>query len=121
MQSTLNVGNAANGGLIPLPRLNPREIAVMLLPTANGQTVKVMDASDTQFQTFVQSAGITVEDNGIAEWTFDDRCRLINHVLRHGGSLPFVNENNSETIPVAELFVVPDTSQEARPAGAKGE
>lgn len=60
-----------------------------LLPIADGQSVRVMDATDAQFQTFVQSAGIVVEENGMSDWSFDDRCRLINHALKYGIPLPF--------------------------------
>jgi hypothetical protein len=115
MQSTLNVGSAANGGSIPLPRLNPREIAVMLLPTAHGPAVNVMDATDEEFQAFVEwwcMLDIPVDNLG---WSFDDRCRLINHYRKQGVDLfKDLNGNNSETIPAAELFVVPDTAQEAQ-------
>jgi hypothetical protein len=103
--------------------LRPVEIAVLLLPGGDEQPpVKVMDATDQQFQAFIASAGIPVDEAGITEWSFDDRCGIINHAIRYGVSLPFVDPlanknnseseqkefgNNSETIHHSELFVPP--------------
>jgi len=57
-----------------------------------------MDATDDEFQMFVLDAGLPVEEDGITEWSFDDRCGIINHALKHGIVLPFAdpNKNNSE-------------------------
>jgi hypothetical protein len=52
-----------------------------------------MDATDEQFQNFIKGAGVPVDDQGIAEWSFDDRCGIINHALKYGVKLPFVEQN----------------------------
>src|SRR6266702_3446064 len=79
--------------------LKPWEIAVKLLPSVNGQAVDVEHASDAEFQAWIETSGLSdlVDDDGIAEWSFDDRCRIINFALRKGRKLSFVEgENNSE-------------------------
>lgn len=125
MISTSNVGNVDSVGLPPLPRLNPRQIALLVLP---GLSVNVMDATDEQFQDAIaQKAGIAPDDLG---WSFDDRCRLINH-LRKAGRDVFAAPNekssasnskqfqtiqdNSERVPDGELFAVPEPAQQAHP------
>jgi hypothetical protein len=89
MSDTSNVGNAKSAG----SRLRPFEIATLLLPLQGGETVRVMDATDEQFQSFIKGAGVPVDDQGIAEWSFDDRCGIINHALKYGVALPFVEQN----------------------------
>lgn len=79
--------------------MKPWEIAVKLLPSVNGQAVDVEHASDAEFQAWIETSGLSdlVDDDGIAEWSFDDRCRIINFALRKGRKLSFVEgENNSE-------------------------
>lgn len=81
--------------------LKPWEIAAKLLPSESG-LVSVEQASDAEFQAWVVSSGLSdlVDDDGIPEWSFDDRCRLLNFALRKGYALKFVaNENNSNNSP----------------------
>ena len=115
MQDTSNVGSAVQNGsqLTPLERLRPFQIATMLLP---GTNVQVMDATDAQFEAFLVSVGLAIVDGEIAEWSFDDRVRLINFARKNGIDLfaePNKNnsdqeqeqfENNSETELIGELF-----------------
>jgi hypothetical protein len=77
-------------------RLNPRQIAVKLLPLENGQTVSVLDASDEQFEAFRLVVGIPVKEGeeGV-KWSWDNRCRAINHALKYGLKLPFVEQITS--------------------------
>lgn len=89
MSDTSNVGNAKSAGR----RLRPFEIATLLIPLQGGETARVMDATDGQFQSFIKGAGVPVDDQGIAEWSFDDRCGIINHALKYGLQLPFVEQN----------------------------
>lgn len=79
--------------------LEPWDIAEKLLPIANGQTVSVEFASDAQFQAWIASQGVPVDDAGIPEWSFDDRCGVIMYALSCGIALQFADEKNSETIP----------------------
>jgi len=78
-----------------------------------------MDATDAQFQRFVQVAGIPVNENGIPEWSFDDRCRVINHALKYGVKLPFVdltqptNEVFNAVFPLKELSEPNEKSSES--------
>jgi hypothetical protein len=113
MNDISNAANAKSAGSIP--RLRPYEIATLLIAPGGGRTVRVMDATDDEFQMFVLDAGLPVEEDGIAEWSFDDRCGIINHALKHGIKLPFIeNKNNSDseqkTIPEKR----PKVAQEAR-------
>ena len=94
MIDTRDVGSDVNAGLPSIPafkRLRPWEIAVKLLPTASGEPVSVEFASDEQFQIFIAGAGIPIDEEGIVEWSFDDRCGVINHALKYGLVLPFVD------------------------------
>jgi hypothetical protein len=115
MNDISSAGTAKSDGSIR--RLRPFEIAVLLIPAMNGGMVRVINASDDEFQMFVLTAGLPIDDNGgIAEWSFDDRVGIINHALKHGVALPFVdpNKNNSDseqkTIPEKQ----PKVAQEAR-------
>lgn len=96
MQSTSNVGNAEHAGSqsTPLERLRPFQIATLLLP---GTNVQVMDATDAQFEAFLVSQSLAIVDGEIAEWSFDDRVRLINFARKNGVDLfAQPNKNNSE-------------------------
>lgn len=61
--------------------------------------IDVEHATDDEFQAWVEWNGLPVQDNGIAEWSFDDRCMIINHVLAQGGILSFLD---GKTIPEQE-------------------
>jgi len=103
MQGTSDRTNEASGGLQSTRAesisLEPWDIAEKLLPIANGQPVSVEFASDTQFQAWIASQGVPVDDAGIAEWSFDDRCGVIMYALSCGIALRFADEKNTETIP----------------------
>lgn len=92
----------------------PWEIAVKSFRTEAESIVDVEHATDAEFQQFVVRAGIPIDDSGIAEWSFDDRCGVVNHALKFGVSLPWLTENNSETIRNGELFIVPTSAQGAQ-------
>ena len=87
--------------------LKPWEIAEKLLPFASG-AVDVEHASDAEFQAWIDASGLgdMIDDAGIMAWSFDDRCRIINHALRAGRVLSFAenNSNNSENNSESELF-----------------
>lgn len=116
--------------MVKVTRLRPVQIALMPLPGQPGVTVEL--ATDDQFQQFVDSTPMRVLDGGIAEWSFDDRCGVINCMLRCDLFRPVKNNstwelkrtpsaeennsepeqkpaekpfpNSSETIPSIELF-----------------
>lgn len=96
-------------------RLPPWEIAAKLLPI-DGGVVSLKDATDDQFQAFVVSTGMRIRDNGIAEWSFDDRIRFVNFALHRGVSLPFVEQNNSENDSDSELFEGPPSASQDKGA-----
>lgn len=79
------------------------------MPIANGQTVSVEFATDAQFQAWIASQGVPVDDAGIAEWSFDDRCGVISYALSCGLLLRFADEKNSESIP--ETIPNPNSSE----------
>lgn len=89
MNDMLNAGSAKSAGR----RLRPYEIAILLIPLAGGGSVRVMDGSDEQFQDFIKC--VPVDTQGIAEWSFDDRVGIINHALKYGLKLPFVEEEDT--------------------------
>lgn len=93
MQDTAGAGNGVDvGSTRVFKRLNPREIAVKSF-RLNEQTIQVMHATDQEFELFVQASGVKILDpkgTGML-WTFDDRCRFINHCGRCGISLPLTD------------------------------
>ncbi len=105
MIDMLSVGSVKSDGLAmqEFKRLRPWEVAVKLLPIENEQTVDVEHATDQQFQEFVTSIGLPVDDAGIPEWSFDDRCRAINHALRYGLWISFADEENNSDKESKEL------------------
>lgn len=56
--------------------------------------VDIEHASDAEFQAWIVSQGIPVDDNGIAEWAFEDRYGVINHALTNGLDLAFTEEKD---------------------------
>jgi hypothetical protein len=114
MSGMSDPGNAGAPGL-PKKTLRPWEIAAKLLPTANGP-IEIEQASDDDFQAWVVANGLPhlIDENGIEEWSFDDRCRIINFAIRRGMPLQFATQtipdpagNNSSLRIVSELFVLP--------------
>lgn len=93
-----------------MERLRPYQIATLCFRTTDDQTVDVEHATDEQFQAFIERVGIRINDQGIVEWSFDDRCRAVNFARAKGKSLPFItgqNKNNSQPAEagiVSELF-----------------
>lgn len=87
-----------------LKTLRPYQIAAKLLRFGE-QTISVEMATDEQFQAWVVSSGLLdlIDENGIAEWSFDDRCRLINHAIRLGRDLQFVEPNNSANNSTSQI------------------
>jgi hypothetical protein len=74
--------------------------------------VRVLDATDEQFEAFIRAIGIAVKAGEEGEkWSFDNRCRAINFALKRGRHLPFVNPNNSEP----EQKTIPDVPSESAP------
>jgi hypothetical protein len=72
-------------------QLDPWDIAHLLICKRGEQPIDIEFATDAEFDTWVQANAIPVKDNGIVDWSFDDRCRLVNHVLARGGTLLFVD------------------------------
>ena len=98
MTGTSNLMSEASDGLQNTkaehtsPQLEPWDIAEMLLPIENGQPVSVEYATDTQFQVWIAAQGVPVDEQGIAEWSFDDRCGVIMYAVEHGIALHFAEE-----------------------------
>jgi uncharacterized protein YdeI (BOF family) len=65
------------------------------LPTTNGQAVSIEFATDAQFQAWIVSQGVPVDENGIDLWSFDDRCGVIMYALEHGIALQFAEESKA--------------------------
>lgn len=105
MQDTLNHTSEANDGSQNTKadntslQLEPWDIAEKLLPIENAQPVSVEFATDEQFQSWIIEQGVPVDENGIAEWSFDDRCGVIMYALDHGLTLQFYeHEAASEAV-----------------------
>lgn len=103
--------------------LDPWEIADLLICKRGDQFVSVEFATDPEFDTWVKTNSIPVKENGVNSWTFDDRCRVINHVLGYGGSLEFADgsripeppknsEKNSINSESSDEFGEPTNSDE---------
>lgn len=95
--------------------LEPWDIAEKCLPIENGQRVSVEFATDAQFQAWVVAQHIPVDEQGIAEWSFDDRCGVIMYALANDISLQFADEtipNNSEKEFAEELIEDDKDAQE---------
>lgn len=104
MQGTSDHTNVVNDGLQNTKadntslQLEPWEIAEKLLPIVNAQPVSVEFATDAQFQAWISAQGVPVDENGIAEWSFDDRCGVIMYAIEHGLSLQFAEPETTEEI-----------------------
>ena len=96
MQGTSSHTSEASDGLQSTkvdstsPQLEPWDIAEKLLPIENEQPVSVEFATDAQFQAWISEQGIPVDENGIADWSFDDRCGVIMYAIEQGIALQFV-------------------------------
>jgi hypothetical protein len=87
----INEGKTGSADTTPRLQLDPWDIADLLICKRDEQPICIEDATDAEFEAWVQSNAIPVKDNGIVGWSFDDRCRLVNHVLAQGGRLAFVD------------------------------
>lgn len=79
--------------------LDPWDIADLLICKRGEQLISIEFATDTEFDAWVRTNSVPVRENGVNFWTFDDRCRLINHVLAHGGSLEFADGTRIPEMP----------------------
>lgn len=118
-KNTNDTSNRTAGGGAGSPKkkaLRPWEIAVRLFRSGE-RVVSVEQASDAEFQAFVDRHHIPVDDAGIAEWSFDDRVRAINFALRSGIELelfePENNSNNSPNNSFSELFGSDESASQA--------
>jgi hypothetical protein len=115
MPNTSSAGNVEQNGS---QRLNPRQIAIKLIPVVDGPSVRVLDATDEQFEAFIRAVGIAVKAGEEGEkWSFDNRCRAINFALKRGRHLPFVDPNNSGN----EQKTIPDMSREIALEASSGD
>ncbi|SRR6266704_3450164 len=106
LNSTLKPTNVGKTGLDVTNsiQLDPWDIVDLLICKRGEQLFSIEFATDAEFDTWVKSNSIPIKENGIAYWSFDDRCRLINHVLAHGGilefadgtTIPSINSENSD-------------------------
>lgn len=81
----------------------------------DGSPVRILDATDEQFEVFIREVGIRIKAGDEGEkWSFDNRCRAINFALKRERLLPFVDPDNSdieqETIP----STLHESAQEAK-------
>lgn len=75
-------GNAVRSGSPDFKRLEALDILPLPICLKNGTVVDVEHASDHEFTAWLKWNGIPF--TGLAEWTFDSKCAVINYVLRHG-------------------------------------
>ena len=54
-------------------------------------SASIAEASDNHFQEWIASHNVPVDDDGIVEWSFDDRLDVICYALENGLSLTFVD------------------------------
>lgn len=79
-------------------RLRPWQVAQLLLEVGEGKQVDVEHATDMQFEQFIEQAGIPVDTQNIAEWSFDDRCGVIYWAMERGIELPFAEIKNTPEV-----------------------
>ena len=126
MQGTSSHGSAVSDGLQSMKAeaisLEPWDIAEKLLPIENEQPVSIEFATDAQFQTWIASQRVPVDEQGIAEWSFDDRCGVIFYALSNGMTLQFAGETLPESIPniVAEGMVDEALEEDKAPSEGDG-
>src|SRR5689334_9376995 len=72
-------------------QLDPWIIAHLLICTRDEEPISLEDATDDEFDAWVNTHAISVKENGISGWSFDDRCRLVNFALAHGYTLIFID------------------------------
>src|SRR5690242_11094245 len=72
-------------------QLDPWIVAHLLICKRDEQPVSIEDATDDEFDAWVRTHDITVKENGISGWSFDDRCRLVNYALAHDYTLTFID------------------------------
>ncbi len=93
------------------------EVAVKSFHTVDRRIVDVEHATDEEFQTWIASQGIPVDEEGISEWVFEDRVGVINHALRFGVNLNFAEDNpvsnTSTNEDSSEVFECPTSASEA--------
>lgn len=107
MNDTLKPTNEAKIGS-KLLELEPWDIAVLSVLEEGNITVEF--ATNDQFQAYVKHNNIPYEDEGIAEWSFEDRCGIINFARLAGIILkPVPNKNNF----FSELFTQSQPTPEA--------
>lgn len=99
MQGTSDHTSEVSGGLqstkAGTTSLEPWDIAEKLLPIANGRPVSVEFATDAQFQAWISAQGVPVDENGIVEWSFDDRCGVIMYAIEQGIVLHFAEADEA--------------------------
>ncbi len=86
-----NGEESGSAGTNNVAQLDPWVIAHLLICKRDEQPVSIEDATDDEFDAWVQAHDIPVKENGIQGWSFDDRCRLVNYAFAHGFSLAFVD------------------------------
>jgi hypothetical protein len=78
--------------------------------------VSIEDATDNEFDAWVNTHDVPVKENDISGWSFDDRCRLVNFALAHGYTLIFVDGKHiPEPAHADEAEVSPTAPQEEEP------
>jgi hypothetical protein len=94
MNNTSNHINEEESGFAGTNRvaqLDPWEIAHLLICKRDEEPISIELATDDEFDIWVKTYGISVKENGITGWSFDDRCRFVNYALAHGYTLSFVD------------------------------
>ena len=97
-------------------QLDPWIVAHLLICKRDEQPICIEEATDDEFDTWVQAQAIAVKENGITSWSFEDRCRLVNYALAHGYSLTFVDGTRiPEPTHTSEEVMNPTSPQEEEP------
>jgi hypothetical protein len=111
-----NGGESGSAGTNSALQLDPWIIAHLLICKRDEQPVNIEDATDDEFDAWVNTHDIPVKENGISGWSFDDRCRLVNYALAHGCTLTFADGMRiPESTHTDEEKVNPMTTQEEEP------
>lgn len=92
--------------------LEPWDIAVLVIGRRGVTPVDVEHAYDSEFEAWIQSQGIPVDNESIGDaWSFGDRCDVINHALKQGMKLSFVDPAGNKKSSESEQKEFPNNSE----------
>lgn len=111
MQNISEHGQDAKSGLTDFKRLEALDILSLPICLRNGNAVDAEHATDYEFTSWLKWNGVPF--TGLATWTFDNRCAVVNYALQHGVKIRLVSVPIERSLgTVSEMFVFPQLAPE---------